>query len=305
MCKGLTVKKGWNALQFFLEWKLKMQKIYSKPFYIKIEPTNVCDHSCVECPSLTNRKKGFMDFDLYKEIIDFYKPYCLRNCLYGQGESILHKDIFKMIEYSEKNRCPVSLCSNFNAMDEEKIKKLLDSGLDYLIICVDGATHETHSRFRKNGDLNKVLNNISMLNNLKEKHGYKTPRVEVQTIMFDYNKDEIPTIAKMVKDLGVSIHTVRNNNNELNYNEKEDKSEVCPYLWGSSFITWDGKVCFCEVDLIGDDLILTGFDKLNSKMHYWNDTKVNYARSLFRHGKKGVKNHNIRCENCKFFPLRS
>jgi hypothetical protein len=303
MLRGLTLKKSANSLVFLLEKAARRSHSSSHPFYIKIEPTNVCDHACPECPSLTDRKKGYMDLGLYKEIIDYFKPYCLRNCLYGQGESFLHKDIFEMIEYSEKNRCPVSISSNFNYMNsEEKIKKLLDSGLNYLIVCVDGATQETHSAFRRKGSLEKVLANLTMLMKMKTAGGYKHPRVEVQTIMTEASKNEMDQVTQMVRDIGVDAQTIRFDTNILNRKKRDDAQEICPYLWGSVFLTWDGKVAFCEVDYIGDDLILTDFASLKNNEKYWNSPKFQHARSLFRKHRPSER-IGIRCEYCKFFPL--
>ena len=105
MIRSLSLKKLFNILLFIVEFKCKCLKLKTKPFYIIIEPTNYCDHNCPRCGTHTKRSKGFMDIHLYKEIIDLFKPYCMNNSLYGQGESFLHKDIFEMIAYSEKNKC--------------------------------------------------------------------------------------------------------------------------------------------------------------------------------------------------------
>jgi MoaA/NifB/PqqE/SkfB family radical SAM enzyme len=303
MLRGATVRKATNALIFLAEKTLHTQKVHSQPLYIKIEPTNVCDHACPECPSLTDRPKGFMDFGLYQEIINFYKGTCLRNCLYGQGESFLHPDVFKMISYSEVNRCPVSISSNYNNMNEEKIRRLLDSGLNYLIVCIDGATQETHSYFRRKGSLDKVLKNLEMTLKLKAQGGYKYPRIEIQTIHTDRNEAEMDAITAIGRKLGVDMQTIRYDNNILNRTVREDGHETCPYLWGSIFITWDGKVCFCEVDYIGSDLIMTDFESVAQGENYWNSDRIKYARSLFSSRCNPQVGDQVRCAHCKFFPI--
>jgi|GEM_PF-5670522 hypothetical protein len=304
MIRGVTPRKAVNALMFLAEKKLHVTRARAKPFYIKIEPTNVCDHACLECPTLTSRPKGFMTFEVYKDIIDYFKPYCLRNCLYGQGESFLHKDIFDMIEYSEQNRCPVSICSNFNNLDQTKLQRLLDSGLNYLIVCIDGATQKTHSWFRRKGSLDKVLENLRTLMRLKEQGGYRFPVVEVQTITTEVNAHERDAIIRLTRDVGVQTQRFRLNCNILNHGGSPGKPEACPYLWGSVFLTWDAKVCCCEVDYIGRDLFIADFAKVKyDGADYWNTDRMRHARSLFDFKRIPAKRMGIRCERCKFYPL--
>jgi hypothetical protein len=302
MLKGISLRKAVNSLVFLADKRVKSSFAHSRPFYIKIEPTNVCDHACPECPSQTSRKKGFMSYDVYKEIIDYFKPYCLRNCLYGQGESFLHKDIFKMIDYSERNRCSVVISSNFNCLDEDAVKRLLDSCLNYLIVCVDGATQETHTWFRKKGSLDKVLKNLETLVRLRTTGRYSHPTIEVQTIKTKVNGHERETITKIVGDIGVDIQRFRVDCNILNREGKGDTSEICPYLWGSLFLTWDAKICCCEVDYIGDDLILGDFTSLKQNDDLWNSYRMRQARLLFKNQKPSAP-INMRCERCKFYPL--
>jgi MoaA/NifB/PqqE/SkfB family radical SAM enzyme len=301
MLKGATFKKSVNTLYFLFERYLKRLESKSKPFYIKIEPTNFCDQSCTGCATSSPRSKGFMDLSLYKRIIDFVKPYCLRNCLYGQGESFLHKNIFEMINYSELNNCPVSICTNFQSFSQEKSKQLLASGINRIIICVDGLSQEMHSKFRKGGNLDKVLQNLQDLALLKAKGNYKFPIIEVQTIAFPYNINDLSNISNLVKDLGTEVHVIREN--MFNLLEKKLKKSTCPYLWGSIFFTWDGRMCPCEEGNIDTNHIILGFEEMEKGVDYWNNSKMVYARSLIKYGKDKNCNTGLRCEKCPFYPL--
>jgi hypothetical protein len=98
------------------------------------------------------------------------------------------------------------------------------------------------------------------------------------------------------------MQTIRCDNNVLNRSKREER-EVCPYLWGSIFITWDGKIAFCEVDYIGDDLILTDFESVKKGADCWNGPRNQHARGLFNLKHPPTERIGIRCERCKFFPL--
>lgn len=303
MIKGITLKKSFNSIIYMMEKLMKKRELHSKPFYIKIEPTNCCDLRCPECPSLTKREKGFMDINLYKEIISYFKPYCLRNRLCGQGEPFLHPGIFEMISYSEQQMCPVSVISDFNNLTTGMLKKILDSGLNRLIVRLDAAAQETYAKTGRQGSLEKVIDNLSLLCDLKDLGGYRHPDIEVQTILNEFNRHEIVEISGIARDMGANLHTVKKNNNLLPYEKCEIKFEMCPYLWGSIFITWDGKICPCETDYTGRDLVFSEFKRIKKGENYWNSGMMRHARSIFIDRLRDHVHLGIRCEYCKFFPV--
>ncbi len=298
MYRSLTIKKMFNAMLFAFEFRVKRKNTAGFPLYIKIEPTNICDHSCPQCATLNWRPKGYMQWDLYKRIIDNVKPWCMRNCLYGQGESFLHPDIYKMIRYSEDMRCPVSISTNFNNINKDGIQSILDSGLDYIIICIDGATQETHSRYRRGGNLGVVLDNLQMLASLREKGSYTKPTIEIQTASFDYIKDEIPRISRMVEERGADLHMIRENM----YNDKVQRAprSSCPYLWGSLFYTWEGKMFPCE-EFCNEQHIAPIPDQNKRYTPSRNHSLQVNCRDYVTHPENGIPDTSIRCSWCHHY----
>jgi hypothetical protein len=293
--RGLTLKKAANLLMFLYEYKTKKLNLRTRPFYIKIEPTNVCDHKCVGCGSLTPRRKGFMDYEMFKDIIDFFAPHCAKNVLYGQGESFLHEDIFKMIRYSENLKCPVTVSTHFNCFDRNRLQTLLDAGLTHIIVCVDGDSEESHSKFRVGGSLKTVLGNLEMLSSLKAKGGYRRPILEVQTIVFGYNKREIGNISKMVRDRGAEVYSIRK---DILGPIEPNRNPKCPYLWGSVFFSWDGRMSPCEGGYMDDDHFYFTFDEIRAGVDFWNDPRMVTGRTVVKHGPDNVKATGIRCDDC-------
>lgn len=301
MLDGVTLRKSANALLFLLEMKMKVLTPRARPLYVKIEPTNHCNQQCAACATQSSRPKGFMDIALYKRIIDLVKPYCLRNCLYGQGESFVHKNILEMIEYSEQRNCPVVICTNFSSVTPSQLPRLLDSGLNRIIVCVDGLTQEKHTRFRVGGNLSRVLGNLHELARLKVAGGYKHPAIEVQTIAFDYNTADMPAISRLVCETGAEVHVIRQD--MFNLLKVKAKKTTCPYLWGSVFFTWDGKMCPCEGAHIDSRHMVMDFEEIERGVDYWSHPKMTYARSLARYGKQANRHTGIHCEDCPFYPL--
>jgi len=277
--KKLTFKKVLNAvkiyLSYFLSIVLKQPKRWGYPVSISIEPTATCNLHCPECPSGTGklkRFKGNIDFELYKKIIDETAPYLLNLILYFQGEPFLNKEIFRLIEYSaiQKN-VYTSISTNGHFLDSETAKRTVKSGLDKLIISLDGSDQETYEKYRKNGDLETVVQSIKNIVERKEKLKSKTPYVVIQFLVFKFNEYQIPEIKRLSKELGVDklelksaqIYDFENDTEFIPLNTKYSrykknesgkyciKSKLknkCKRLWEASVITNTGEVLPCCFD---------------------------------------------------------
>lgn len=295
--RSITPIKILNAAIFAVENIMKPARSHSKPFFIKIEPTNCCNLDCPGCTTHGSRAKGYMKPNFFRELISAFGQYCMRISLYGQGESFLHRDIYDMIGYAEKNRCPVSISSNFTTVKEKDAHKLLDSGLDYLIVCVDGATQASHARYRRGSDYQAVMSNLETLLRLRETGGYRRPRVEVQSIAFDYTIDEIPKISEVCKSIGVDVHRIRRN--MFSPGVKRPSRRDCPFMWGSIFITWDGKVYPCEEICNHDSKSYTPFSPSMTDADYWNNERMIELRSALV--APSMVKQKSPCEECMHF----
>ncbi len=82
------------------------------------------------------------------------------------------------------------------------------SGLDYMILSIDGATQDTYARYRRNGDLQLVYRNVEALVSAKARMHRKTPIICWQYLAFTHNLHEIDLAAGISRDLGVDEFTV-------------------------------------------------------------------------------------------------
>ncbi len=208
--RKLTLKKIFNAIKIYLSYllsvifKTSIRRGY--PVSISVEPTSICNLECPECPTgkkeLT-RFKGNIDFDLYQKIIDEFSPYLLNLILYFQGEPFLNKDIFKLIEYSaKKKKVYTTTSTNGHYLTGEYAEKTVRSGLDRLIISMDGTTQDVYEQYRKKGDLEKVKEGIKNIVYWKNRLNSKTPFIVIQFLVFKFNEHQIEDIKKLSRDLG-------------------------------------------------------------------------------------------------------
>ena len=81
------------------------------------------------------------------------------------------------------------------------------SGLDFLILSIDGATQKVYERYRKNGNIEIVYRNIENLVKAKRALKKRTPVIRWQFLAFQHNVHEIPLALKTAKALGVDQFT--------------------------------------------------------------------------------------------------
>ena len=109
------------------------------PIRVALEPTNLCNLKCPMCP-VSNPKpgaqRGFMDFDLYKKLVDQASEFAVDITLVGGGEPMLHPQIIDFIKYAKSKKMRVRMDSNATLITEEKAKALIKSGagLSFIII---------------------------------------------------------------------------------------------------------------------------------------------------------------------------
>jgi len=293
--KTLTFRKLLNYikinLSYFLSALFKKQIYFGLPFHLSFEPTNYCNLQCPECPTgmrILKREKGFANLPFFQKLIDQVSPHILTLILYFQGEPFLHPNLTEMIAYAVKKSVYTIISTNAQTIDENLAEKIVISGLQKLIISMDGNTEQTYKQYRVGGKLEKVKNAIKYLVNAKKKFGSTAPYIEVQFIVFAFNEHEIKDIQTTVKELGADklalktaqLYDFPTKQNLLPKNSKFARYEVsdgqlkiksklpdkCYRLWYSSVVTWDGIIVPCCYDKDAHyqfgDLKLDSFSKI-------------------------------------------
>jgi len=123
MSKGRP--KGWQSLI----WNTAMAKSkrvgpLMSPVHVSIEPTNACNAQCPVCETGNNtmhRRKGLLDFDAYKILVDRIAPKTSTLMYYFMGEPFLNKHAYDMIRYARDRGIYVETCTNGDLADAKGI----------------------------------------------------------------------------------------------------------------------------------------------------------------------------------------
>lgn len=276
--KHLNYRRLFNILKIHFSYHLS--RITGKnlhvglPFSVSIEPTTSCNLRCPECPSglrSFTRPTGMLDVQLFEKAIDELSDHLVYLILYFQGEPYLHPGFHQLVQYAKQKKIYVATSTNAHYLDEENARKTVLSGLDRLIISLDGADQETYESYRVGGRMDRVLegtkNIIKWRNELKS----PTPLVVFQFLVTGQNEHQIPEIKRLAEayqvddvwlktaqiyDFENGSELIPTQNRYSRYRKKPDgkwelKNQManeCWRLWHSSVITWDGKVIPCCFD---------------------------------------------------------
>ncbi|MFZ9044296.1 MAG: SPASM domain-containing protein [Cyclobacteriaceae bacterium] len=288
------------------------------PIAVSIEPTTACNLRCPECPSgLRNfsRPTGKLSLNLLKQIINELSPKTSYLTFYFQGEPYLHPDFLSMVQLASNQKMYVATSTNAHFLDDERARKTVESGLDRLIISIDGLTQETYESYRKEGSIKKVLDGTENIIKWKKRLKSATPAVVWQFLVVRPNEHEIGDLCLLAKKYGVDkvalktaqVYDYQNGNeliptidkysryhktNQGTYEIKNKLLDHCWKMWSSAVLTWDGRVVPCCFDK--DAQHSMGKIGTNSFKDIWQGNEYQRFRTQLLRGRDQIE----MCKNC-------
>jgi radical SAM protein with 4Fe4S-binding SPASM domain len=200
--KKLTIRKISNSLF------IRILSVFHLPFTtrfpesVTIEPAAMCNLSCPEC-TIGNgrlvRAQGLMHPELFKKIIFPLKEHLVNCQFFFQGEPFLNPNIYAMVEYAHQQKIFTSTSTNGHFLTPENCAKIVQSGLDRILVSVDGTDQQTYGMYRQGGSLQKVIDGIGNLHQAREKLRRKNPAIIVQFLVFRHNEHQINEIKILAK----------------------------------------------------------------------------------------------------------
>ena len=199
-----------------------------EPIFADIESTLSCNLNCVMChrKELAATRNNF-DISLaqFKKIINKL-PYLLKLNLQGMGEPLLSQDLFEMIRYAKKQHIYVSTVTNGMLMSEEKARKIINSKLDRIYVSIDSANSENYAKYRVNGNLDQVVNNLKKITELRDENK-SSLHVGIWMLLFNNNLDQLIPMLKLAKEAGVDEMIVQSH---ISYRGKQNWKEIISKL---------------------------------------------------------------------------
>ena len=254
--------------------------LYSRDFMV--EPTSLCNLKCPLCPvpSHLHRPGTHMRMDTYRNVIDDLVGYAEKIDLWNFGEPFLNPDIFDMIKYAEDRGIRIRVSTNSTYLGEEEVRKIFWSDLSSIIVCLDGASKDTHERYRIGSQFEKVVEGIARLARSKRALERDRPLIRLQFLVFSYNEHEIDAILDLAERMRVDQLALKNvslgtwvgeqvrqkmarkllpkNDKYRKYTVGEERIElkiqdrVCSWAYENGVVLSNGDVTTCCYDSSGD-----------------------------------------------------
>lgn len=260
--RKLSAKKLLNLILCYLSYYMKRERSAKFPFAISFELSNECNANCLFCRSKTGQiynqnpnddtpiPKGFLPYEIYTEVIDEVKDYMLMAILYVNGEPLIYKQLYAAIQYATDNNVASMIATNGTLLNEENIQKLIKSDIDFIKIAISGFSQESYSRQVRYGDVEKIKNNLQLLQAENSNNGNKTILM-IDFIEYDYNQHEILSAKIFCEQLGFMFNVRQGNIAHSNDTPEESDTlfepteTLCDWPWKVLTINWNGDVFPC------------------------------------------------------------
>jgi len=204
----LTPRRAWNGMKvlgsYYISKWTKRPVQWGYPVSISFEPTTSCNLRCPECPSglrAFTRPTGMLQKDFFSETIDQLHKELLYLVFYFQGEPYLNPSFLDMVKYASQKKIYTATSTNAHYLDDENAKRTIESGLDRLIISIDGTTQEVYQQYRVGGQLQKVLEGARNIVKWKKELKSKTPFVVFQFLVVKPNEKLEKKVREKVKTI--------------------------------------------------------------------------------------------------------
>jgi MoaA/NifB/PqqE/SkfB family radical SAM enzyme len=320
--KKLTFKKIVNYLtlkfSFLISVVTHKPYVYGYPAFVTVEPTNLCNLRCIECPAGNGtmiRPRGNLDISLFKNLINELSPRLSYLMLYFQGEPLLHPQLTELIQYANYKKIYTSVSTNGHLLEKKKAKKIVKSGLDRIIISLDGTDQKSYQQYRLGGDFNQVLLGIVNLVQAKKKLCSHLPFVILQFIVMHHNENQIHEVKALGRKLGVDrtvikslqVQDLKNNFDLLPANSRFSRYKLnekrepviknrlrnrCRRLWHTMVILNDGFAVPCCFDKDAR-FIMGKYPELDVNS-IWKGEELNRFRQKILNSRKDIQ----MCCNC-------
>ncbi|MBY0534852.1 MAG: SPASM domain-containing protein [Chitinophagaceae bacterium] len=321
--RKMSLRRIWNIAKvwssFYISKWSKKPIQWGLPVSVAIEPTTSCNLRCPECPSglrSFTRPTGMLQEDFFRTTVDQLSKDIFYMIFYFQGEPYLNPAFLQMVRYAADKNLYTATSTNGHYLTEANARQTVESGLDRLIISIDGTTQDVYQQYRVGGQLEKVIEGAKRIVKWKKELKSNTPFIIFQFLVVKPNEHQIEDVKRLGVEVGVDqvrfktaqVYDYETDPNNLIPNNKKysrykigkdgkmivksNLENQCWRLWHAPVITWDGLVVPCCFDKDADHKM--GDLKKQSFKELWQQKEYKEFRNNVLHGRKNI---DI-CANC-------
>jgi len=173
--------------------------------WIQVEATTYCNAACFYCPHTAYQDRWANRHLALRTFKKLLPPFTRTRLIHlqGWGEPFLHPDFFIMVALAKEAGCQVGTTTNGMLLDDGKIRRLVESGLDLVAFSLAGVDGANDIR-RRGTHLDQVLSVIETLNRTKESLGRAKPAIHIAYMLLRSGLQDLKRLPATFKGLGVS-----------------------------------------------------------------------------------------------------
>ena len=235
-----------NLVLLRTQYSRRHSRLIAKPLNVVVDPSNACQLKCPGClhregGDLSAWDKSRLQEQEVDELLRNFGPYAVFSGLFNWGEPLINRNISDYIGKINRYLIDTRVSSNLSLSFD--VERLVGSGLQMLILSVDGVTQSGLEKYRRGVRAELVFENMRKLVALKKKLKSNTPHLIWQFLMFEHNLHEVPDAEYLAKSIGVNqISFVRPYNfrydNVVPANNVENRRIVFHY----DDMAWKGRL---------------------------------------------------------------
>ena len=291
MSRSPVLANAWRLLRIYYHYRRLSTDLPYSPIFAGIETTGLCNLRCKMCPHgqerYAERKRGHMQFEVFKRTVDQMKGFVYDADLFGGGEPLLNPHIYEMIAYAKAAGIKTRLHTNATVLDSESARSILRSGLDFISFSFEGYSKTMYESTRVNASYEETYRNILQFLKMKRELGSERPYTVLQVIRVNEDSEKIRSGLRSLHQQFAehpalnefSVIPLHNYGGKVGRPNHVDASYTpCTFLWYATYFLWDGTIVPCCVDWWGDYPL--GNIKDSTILEAWNGAKMQELRCL-------------------------
>jgi radical SAM protein with 4Fe4S-binding SPASM domain len=183
------------------------------PRALQVEVTGACNLRCRMClvryREPLDRRRASLTFERFRALVDTL-PELETVTLQGLGEPLMAPDLFRMIEYGAARGLRMGFNTNATLLTRATAERLVEAGLDWLHVSLDGATATTYESVRDGSNFEKVGRNVCGLVAVMRERAAVRPRLAVVFVAMRRNVAELADVVRLAASWGVPTVRVQN-----------------------------------------------------------------------------------------------
>lgn len=207
--QALTIKTL-NILLAKFQFRARHSHLVANPIGLVVDPSNVCQLGCPGCvhsssPGAAERflwPNGTLEETRFRALMERYGPTAVAVYFCDYGEPLLNRNTPALVRIAKSFRMQAMLSTSLSVRQFDA-DAFVESGLDFMVLSIDGATQPVYERFRRGGRLDLVFDNVRKLVEARRRLHRSTPVLSWNFLAFQHNVHEIPEALRIARRLGV------------------------------------------------------------------------------------------------------